>query len=269
MTIEQRPSLSIALPKSYLFTSESVTEGHPDKVCDQISDAVLDAILAKEIELAAQGYIAPTGQPADPAQVRCACETLATTGMVIVAGEIRTQAYVDVPGIVREVLREHRLRPREVRLRLRHLRRAQRHPRAEPRHRAGRRRELGGPARRGRRRPLRARRRGRPGHDVRLRLRRDEHAHAHAHLPGPAHGRAPGRGAQGRHACLPAPRRQDPGVACATRTAAPKCVEKVVVSTQHAEEVAHERLRADVVEHVVRPVLAARAWSLRPTPRST
>ncbi len=91
---------------SYLFTSESVTEGHPDKVCDQISDAILDAILAKETELAAQGYIAPSGQPADPAQVRCACETMATTGMVIVTGEIRTQAYVDVPAIVREVLRD-------------------------------------------------------------------------------------------------------------------------------------------------------------------
>ena len=89
---------------SYLFTSESVTEGHPDKVCDQISDAVLDAILAKETELAAQGYVAPNGCPADPAQVRCACETMATTGMVMVTGEIRTQAYVDVPGIVREVL---------------------------------------------------------------------------------------------------------------------------------------------------------------------
>ena len=91
---------------TYLFTSESVTEGHPDKVCDQISDAILDAILAKETELAAQGYIAPSGQPADPAQVRCACETMATTGMVIVTGEIRTQAYVDVPAIVREVLRD-------------------------------------------------------------------------------------------------------------------------------------------------------------------
>ncbi len=89
-----------------LFTSESVTEGHPDKVCDQISDAVLDAILAKEIELAAAGYVAPSGQPADPAQVRVACETMATTGMVIVTGEIRTQAYVDVPAIVREVLRD-------------------------------------------------------------------------------------------------------------------------------------------------------------------
>ena len=91
---------------SYLFTSESVTEGHPDKVCDQISDAVLDAILEKEIELAGQGYVSPSGQPADPTQVRCACETMATTGMIIVAGEIRTQAYVDVPALAREVLRE-------------------------------------------------------------------------------------------------------------------------------------------------------------------
>lgn len=91
---------------TYLFTSESVTEGHPDKVCDQISDAVLDAILAKETELAAAGYVAPSGQPADPAQVRVACETMVTTGMVIVTGEIRTQAYVDVPAIVREVLRD-------------------------------------------------------------------------------------------------------------------------------------------------------------------
>lgn len=91
---------------SYVFTSESVTEGHPDKICDQISDAILDAILTKEIELAKQGYIAPNGQPADPAKVRCACETLATTGLVFVTGEIRTQAYVDVQEIVRNVLRE-------------------------------------------------------------------------------------------------------------------------------------------------------------------
>lgn len=94
------------LHSNYLFTSESVTEGHPDKICDQISDAILDAILAKEIELASQNYIAPNGYPADPTQVRCACETMATTGMVMVTGEIRTQAYVDVPAIVRNVIRE-------------------------------------------------------------------------------------------------------------------------------------------------------------------
>ena len=63
----------------YLFTSESVTEGHPDKIADQISDAVLDAILAQD----------PTG--------RVACETLLTTGLVVVAGEITTSCYVDIP----------------------------------------------------------------------------------------------------------------------------------------------------------------------------
>ena len=92
------------MTNSFLFTSESVTEGHPDKICDQISDAILDAILEKEIALAEQGYISPSGAPADPSAVRCACETVATTGMVIVTGEIRTQAYVDVPAIVRDVV---------------------------------------------------------------------------------------------------------------------------------------------------------------------
>ncbi|WP_251213335.1 methionine adenosyltransferase [Adlercreutzia murintestinalis] len=90
--------------RSYVFTSESVTEGHPDKVCDQISDAILDAILRKETELQQAGYVAPDGQPADVSRVRCACETLATTGTIMVTGEIRTQAYVDVPAIVREVV---------------------------------------------------------------------------------------------------------------------------------------------------------------------
>ncbi len=71
-----------------LFTSESVTEGHPDKICDKISDAVLDAILTE-----------------DPA-ARVACETFATTGLVNVMGEITTTAYVDIPTIVRETVRE-------------------------------------------------------------------------------------------------------------------------------------------------------------------
>lgn len=91
--------------RSFLFTSESVTEGHPDKMADQISDAILDAILAKETRLEAEGYIAPNGVPASLADVRCACETLLTTGTVIVAGEIRTQAYVDVQKIVRDTVR--------------------------------------------------------------------------------------------------------------------------------------------------------------------
>src|SRR6266481_5068866 len=70
--------------EEYLFTSESVTEGHPDKIADQISDAVLDAIVAQD----------PTG--------RVACETLITTGLVVVAGEITTSTYVDIPRLVRE-----------------------------------------------------------------------------------------------------------------------------------------------------------------------
>ena len=92
--------------RSYLFTSESVTEGHPDKICDQISDAILDAIIEKETRLAEEGYIAPGGVPADPANIRCAAETMTSTGMIVVSGEIRTQAWVDVPEIAREVVRE-------------------------------------------------------------------------------------------------------------------------------------------------------------------
>ena len=71
-----------------LFTSESVTEGHPDKICDQISDAILDAILA-----------------ADP-NARVACETTVTTGLVLVAGEVTTTTYVDIKGIVRDTVAE-------------------------------------------------------------------------------------------------------------------------------------------------------------------
>ena len=70
----------------HLFTSESVTEGHPDKLCDQVSDAILDALIEK-----------------DP-KSRVACETTATTGLILVAGEISTNAYVDIPKIVRETV---------------------------------------------------------------------------------------------------------------------------------------------------------------------
>lgn len=73
---------------SYLFTSESVSEGHPDKVADQISDSILDSILGKD------------------AKARVACETLVTTGMVVIAGEITTSAWVDMPHVVRETVRD-------------------------------------------------------------------------------------------------------------------------------------------------------------------
>ena len=80
--------MSESSSRSLLFTSESVTEGHPDKVADQISDAILDAMLEQ-----------------DKAS-RVACETMITTGMVVVAGEITTKAYVDIPSVVRKTLRE-------------------------------------------------------------------------------------------------------------------------------------------------------------------
>ena len=71
-----------------LFTSESVTEGHPDKICDQISDAIVDEIMRKD----------PMG--------RVAAETAATTGMVMIMGEITTECYVDIPKIARDVIRD-------------------------------------------------------------------------------------------------------------------------------------------------------------------
>lgn len=74
--------------KNFYFTSESVSEGHPDKVCDQVSDAVLDAVLK------------------DDPMSRVACECYATTGMIVVGGEITTNTYIDVPSLVREVIKE-------------------------------------------------------------------------------------------------------------------------------------------------------------------
>ncbi len=73
---------------NYFFTSESVTEGHPDKVADAISDAILDAIMAQDTKC------------------RVACETLVTTGMAIIAGEITTDCYVDMTQIVRDTIKE-------------------------------------------------------------------------------------------------------------------------------------------------------------------
>ena len=89
---------------TYLFTSESVTEGHPDKVCDQISDRILDAIFTKEAHLQQLDYQSPDGELADVRNVRVACETMVTEGLVILSGEIRTQAYVDIAAIVRETI---------------------------------------------------------------------------------------------------------------------------------------------------------------------
>src|SRR5215210_4738956 len=79
---------SIVDAPEYVFTSESVTEGHPDKLCDQVSDAILDALIAE-----------------DP-DARVACETATTTGLVMVIGEVTTSVYADIPTIIRNTVRD-------------------------------------------------------------------------------------------------------------------------------------------------------------------
>ena len=106
--------------RKHLFTSESVTEGHPDKMCDQISDAVLDNILAQ-----------------DP-NARVACETATTTGMVLVMGEITTTAKVDIPSHRPQHRRPHRLQQPRLRLRRQQLHRPDHPGQAVSRHRHGR-----------------------------------------------------------------------------------------------------------------------------------
>lgn len=246
---------------TYLFTSESVTEGHPDKVCDQISDAILDAILAKETELAKAGYVAPDGNPADPAQVRVACETMATTGMVIVTGEIRTQAYVDVPAIVREVLRDigydrakygfdcdtcgvlnaiHDQSP-DIAQGVDESWEAQR---------------------------------GLAGDDPYERVGAGDQGMMFGYacdetptlMPMPvylAHRLAERLTAVRKDSTMPS-LRPDGKTQVSVRYAEgrPVGVEKVVVSTQHAEEIAHDELRAQVIANVVEPVLAAEGVEL-------
>ena len=92
------------MSKNTVFTSESVSEGHPDKLCDAVSDAVLDACLAQ-----------------DP-KSRVACETLAKTGMVVVAGEITTKAIVNYADVARAAVMQDRLQPSGSRLQRQHLR---------------------------------------------------------------------------------------------------------------------------------------------------
>ena len=178
---------------NFTFTSESVTEGHPDKMADQVSDAVLDAILAED----------PNG--------RVACETLLTTGLCVVAGEITTSAYVDIPKLAREVINsigyDNALYGFDgntcgviVSIDEQSADIAQGVDKSEELRSVGASEDkIDDPGRR------------RPGDDVRLRLRRDARPDAAADLAGPPHERAPVRGAQGRRRAVPAARRQDPG----------------------------------------------------------
>ena len=160
---------------SYLFTSESVSEGHPDKVADQISDAVLDAILAQD------------------KRARVACETMVKTGVAIVAGEVTTSAWIDLEALTRKVILDIGYDSSRSRFRRRHLRRAEPDRQAVARHR----RQGVGPQEAGRTG------RGRPGPDVRLRLQRSTGIHAGADLLLAPPGRAAGQGPQERQTPLP------------------------------------------------------------------
>ena len=178
----------------HLFTSESVTEGHPDKVSDQISDAVLDAVMAH-------------GEGED---ARVACETLVNTNLVVISGEIRTEAKLDLDKIARDTIREigydgfdphfgadtvevlERMdqQSADIAQGVDAAQEAREEGSEDDEDLAGRRR---------------------PGNDVRLREQRDPRADAAADLARPQARQAAGRRPQGRHPRLPAPRRQDPG----------------------------------------------------------
>ena len=172
------------MSNDFLFTSESVSEGHPDKVADQISDAILDAIFAQ-----------------DP-RSRVAAETLCNTGLVVLAGEITTNAHVDYIQVARDTIKRIGYDNTEYGIDYKGCAVHGLLRQAEQRHRPGRRpRE---------RRPPQHRRR-RPGPDVRLRLRRDARPDAGADLLRAPPGRAPGAAAQGRPHAVPAARREEPG----------------------------------------------------------
>ena len=181
---------SIVDASQYLFTSESVTEGHPDKMCDQISDAILDAIIR------------------DDPNARVACETATTTGLVLVLGEITTNTYIDFQTIVRDTVRDIGYTKADYGFDYQTCGtlvsvKGQSPDIAQGVDAALEVRDDAAAAQRARRR--------RPGDDVRVRLPRDAGAHAAPDRARPPDGPPPGRGPQVGPAAVPPPRRQDPG----------------------------------------------------------
>ena len=221
----------------FLFTSESVTEGHPDKMADQISDGVLDAVLRDD----------PTG--------RVACETLVNTGLVVVSGEISTSTYVDVPKIVRETVDQIGYNNAAYGFDCNTCAVISAIDEQSPDIAQGVEHRLRGPPRSRRRRRVRRRGRGRPGHDVRLRDQRDQGAHAApislAHKL--AHRLAEVRRGDVLPYLRPDGKTQ---VSVRYRDGRPVEIEKLLISTQHKEGVDAETLiKPDLWEHVVRPIL--------------
>jgi hypothetical protein len=168
----------------YFFTSESVSEGHPDKVADQISDAILDAILAQD------------------KHSRVAAETLCNTGLVVLAGEITTNANVDYIQVARDTIKRIGYDNTDYGIDYKGCAVLVAYDKQSPDIAQGVNASL-------RRQPRPGRRR--PGPDVRLRLRRNPVADAAADLPVAPPGRAPGHAAQGRPPAVGAPGRQVAG----------------------------------------------------------
>ena len=226
------------MSRSFSFTSESVSEGHPDKVADQISDAVLDAILA-----------------ADP-KGRVACETLVKTGVVIVAGEVTTSAWVDVEALVRKTVLDIGYDTSDMGFDgascgVLNIIGKQSPDIAQGVDRKDERKQ-------GRRRS---------GIDVRLCHQRNRRADARAHHAGAPPGEAPGAGAQERQAAVAAARRQEPGdpalrgrQAGGARSRGPVDAARGRISTK--------QLREAVMEEIFKPVLPANGSTSTPSTTS-
>jgi S-adenosylmethionine synthetase len=233
----------------FLFTSESVSEGHPDKVADQISDAILDAIFKQ-----------------DP-RSRVAAETLTNTGLVVLAGEITTNAHVDYIQVARDTIKRIGYDNTEYGIDYKgcavmvcydkqsnDIAQGVDHARRPPEHR-----------------------RRRPGPDVRLRLRRDARADARAHLLRPPPGGAPGPAAQGRPPALPAARRQEPGDDALRGRQAPQHRHRGALHPARArpERDAQEdegEFTEAIIEEIIKPVLPKEwlqehAYLINPTGR--
>ena len=235
---------SIVDAAQYLFTSESVTEGHPDKLCDQVSDAILDAILR------------------DDPMARVACETATTTGTVYVLGEITTTTYVEFQNVVRETVREIGYTDARYGFDYRTCGTIVSVHEQSP------------DIKRGVDESLETRGGHGDGHDqgagdqgmmFGFACRETPGADAAAHRPGAPHGAAPGRGPQGRRCSTtsgPTARRRSPS---STPTGSRSRCAPSSLASQHDDEVSEDRLRDDLIEAVVHDVVPAnlRARSTR------
>ena len=225
----------------YIFSSESVGEGHPDKVCDTISDAVLDACLAQD------------------KMSRVACETYVKSNLVVVGGEITTKAKTRLRRVSRaKAIRDIGYVNDDDVFHADKVFINERRHHAVARHRAGRGRAQGqGQEDRGAGR-------GRPGPHVRLRVQRNARTHARAdHVCAPPRPRADAHPQERQGRRWLRPDAKSPGVRASTRTTSPSRIANVVISTQHAADVKHAEIEKFCIEKVIKKVLPQAACSRR------